>query len=387
MSKRKIRMGMVGGSLEAFIGSVHRSAAALDGHIELVCGAFSSDPEKSRATGESLYLDQDRVYGSWQQMIEKEVQLPEDMRMDCVSIVTPNHVHHGPAMMAMEHGFHVIIDKPLSFSLQEAREMSEKVNKTGLILALTHTYTGYPMVKEARQMVKSGKLGKIRKVYVEYPQGWLSEALESEGFKQAGWRTDPERSGKGGCIGDIGTHAANMAEYVSGLKITSLAADIKTFVDGRRLDDDAGMLLRFENGATGVLFSSQVAAGEENNIKIRVYGEKGGVEWNHCDCNTLQVKWLDAPAQTFRTGGMNAYLSEHALAHTRLPAGHPEGYFEAFANIYRNFALSIQARLNNEEIDNGLYDFPTADEGVRGMDFVDKVIESSQVDGKWVDLE
>lgn len=236
-------------------------------------------------------------------------------------------------------------------------------------------------------MVASGKLGKIRKVYVEYPQGWLSEALESEGFKQAGWRTDPERSGKGGCIGDIGTHAANMAEYVSGSKIVSLMADINTFVKGRRLDDDAGMLLLFENGATGVLFSSQVAAGEENNIKIRVYGEKGGVEWNHCDCNTLQVKWLDAPTQIYRTGGMNAYLSEQALAHTRLPAGHPEGYFEAFANIYRNFALSIQARLSNEEIDNNLYDFPTVEDGVRGMDFVDRVIESSKSGGKWIDLD
>lgn len=387
MSKRKIRMGMVGGSLEAFIGSVHRSAAALDGHIELVCGAFSSDPKKSRETGDSLYLKQDRVYASWQEMIEKESQLDADVRMDCVSIVTPNHVHHGPTMMALDHGFHVIIDKPLSFSIEEAREISDKVNETGLMLALTHTYTGYPMVKEARNMVASGKLGKIRKVYVEYPQGWLSEALESEGFKQAGWRTDPERSGKGGCIGDIGTHAANMAEYVSGSKIVSLMADINTFVKGRRLDDDAGMLLLFENGATGVLFSSQVAAGEENNIKIRVYGEKGGVEWNHCDCNTLQVKWLDAPTQIYRTGGMNAYLSEQALAHTRLPAGHPEGYFEAFANIYRNFALSIQARLSNEEIDNNLYDFPTVEDGVRGMDFVDRVIESSKSGGKWIDLD
>ncbi|MFY0650457.1 MAG: Gfo/Idh/MocA family oxidoreductase [Cyclobacteriaceae bacterium] len=387
MSKRKIRMGMIGGSQEAFIGAVHRCAAALDGHIDLVCGAFSSNPEKSKSTGESLYLDPDRVYGSWQDMIEKEAALPDDVRMDCVSIVTPNHVHYGPAMMAMDHGFHVVLDKPLSFSSDEAKEMAAKVDETGVIFALTHTYTGYPMVKEAKHLVSSGKLGKVRKVYVEYPQGWLATNLEQTGLKQAEWRTDPSRSGKGGCIGDIGTHAANMAEYVSGLKISSIFAETKIFVDGRKLDDDAGMLLRFDNGATGVLFSSQVAAGAENNIKVRVFGEKGGVEWEQNHNNTLTIKWLDKPIETYRTGGDKPYLSEHAMANLRLPGGHPEGYLEAFANIYKNFALTIQAKLEGLEIDNSVYDFPTVYDGVRGMDFVDKVVESSDAGGKWVDLD
>ena len=378
---------MVGGSLEAFIGAVHRRAAALDSQIDLVCGAFSSNPEKSKATGESLFLPENRVYGSWEEMIKSEAELPEGERMDCVSIVTPNHVHAAPAMMAMEHGFHVIVDKPLCFSMEEAYALEAKAKEAGVLFALTHTYTGYPMIKQAKAMIANGELGEVRKVYVEYPQGWLSTNLEKEGQKQAGWRTDPSRSGKGGSIGDIGTHAANMAEYVSGLNITSLSAETKIFVEGRQLDDDASMLLRFENGATGVLMCSQVAAGAENNIKVRVYGEKGGVEWEQEDNNSLLVKWLGKPRQIYRTGGENAYLSEHALANTRLPAGHPEGYFEAFANIYRNFAFAIQARLTGEEIDSAIYDFPTVEEGVHGMLFVEKVVESAESNGRWVEVE
>ena len=268
--KRKLRMGMIGGSLDAFIGAVHRKAANLDGQIELVCGAFSSNPEKSKATGASLFLDPARVYGSYEEMIKKEKALPADKRMDFVSIVTPNHVHFDPAKMALENGFHVIIDKPLSFNLKEAKALEKLVEKTGLVFALTHTYTGYPLVKEAREMIKKGRLGKIRKVFVEYPQGWLSTFLESTGSKQATWRTDPSKSGAGGAIGDIGTHAANLAEYITGSNITEICAQLNIVVKGRKLDDDSSMLIKFDNGSSGVLMATQVAAGEENNLNIRV---------------------------------------------------------------------------------------------------------------------
>lgn len=275
MKNRCLRMGMIGGSSDAFIGAVHRKAAALDGQIELVCGAFSSDPGKSKATGQDLFLDPTRVYGNFEEMILKEKALPADIRMDFVSIVTPNHVHFAPAKMALENGFHVIMDKPITFSLQEAKALKKIVDKSGLILALTHTYTGYPMVKEAKALVKSGAIGKVRKIYVEYPQGWLSTNLEKSGNKQAGWRTDPSKSGAGGAIGDIGTHAANLAEYISGSEITEINALLNIEVKGRKLDDDSSMLVKFANGATGVLLATQVAAGEENDLNIRVYGEKG----------------------------------------------------------------------------------------------------------------
>jgi len=278
--KGKLRMGMIGGSSDAFIGAVHRKAANLDGEIELVCGAFSSSPGKSKSTGATLYLNPQRVYKSFEEMIQKEKNLPEDERMDFVSIVTPNHVHFAPAKMALEYGFHVIIDKPLSFSLKEARALKKLVDKTGLVFALTHTYTGYPMVKEAREMVRTGKIGKVRKVYVEYPQGWLSTFLEATGHKQAIWRTDPSKSGAGGAIGDIGTHAANLAEYITGAKISEICAMLNTVVKGRKLDDDSSMLIKFNNGATGILMATQVAAGEENNLNIRVFGEKGGLGWS-----------------------------------------------------------------------------------------------------------
>ena len=382
--KRKIRMGMVGGGRGAFIGGVHRMAAALDGQIELVCGAFSSDPAKSRASGSDLFLPPERSYGSFEEMIKTEKTLPATQRMDFISIVTPNHAHFGPAKMALENGFHVVCDKPLCFSMEEALELEQLVRDTGLLFALTHNYTGYPMVKQARAMVRNGELGKIRKVVVEYPQGWLATRVEESGQKQAGWRTDPKKSGIAGCIGDIGTHAENLAEYITGLQIKELCADLTTFVEGRLLDDDGNVLLRFDNGAKGILHASQISVGEENNLNIRVYGEKGGLEWRQMEPNTLLAKWMDKPVQVIRTGV--GALSPEAQAHTRIPAGHPEGYLEAFANIYRNFAHCLQARLENEDPDPVYQDFPTVSDGVRGMVFIDKVVASSQAGAAWIGL-
>lgn len=384
MSK-KLKLGMVGGSLDAFIGAVHRKAAALDGHFDLVCGAFSSNPEKSEKTGTALGLDPSRVYGSYKEMIEKEKTLPAGERMDAVSIVTPNHVHFEPAKMALDSGFHVIIDKPLSFSLDEAKELKQVVDKTGNILALTHTYTGYPMIKEAKEKIRSGALGELRKIYVEYPQGWLATPLEQEGNKQASWRTDPERSGAGGAIGDIGTHAANLAEYVSGLNITHICADINTAVKNRLLDDDSAALLKFENGASGVLMATQIATGEENDLKLRIYGEKGGVEWTHTDPNTLLLKMLDEPAQILRTG--SGYLSDAATSNTRLPAGHPEGYLEAFANIYVAFHQAVTDFREGSFKTIKDYDFPDVNDGVRGMAFIDTMIASEKSDKKWTEFK
>lgn len=379
---RKIRMGMVGGGIGAFIGGVHRMAAALDSQIELVCGAFSSNPERSKASGQELFLPENRVYGSYAEMIKKEKRLPADKRMDFVSIVTPNHVHYGPAKMALDNGFHVVCDKPLCFNMREAMTLQRTVEKTGLIFALTHNYTGYPMVKHARAMIKNGDFGSIRKVVVEYPQGWLSTKLEDSDQKQAAWRTDPKRSGAAGAMGDIGTHAENLAEYMTGLQISELCADLTTFVDGRLLDDDGNVLLRFDNGAKGVLHASQISVGEENSLNIRIYGEKGGCEWHQMEPNTLIVRWLDKPTQMLRTGV--GELAPEAQAHTRIPAGHPEGYLEAFANIYRNVAKCIQARVEGVEPDPVYADFPTVYDGVRGMKFVDAVVKSSKKGAKWL---
>ncbi|MEM6318111.1 MAG: Gfo/Idh/MocA family oxidoreductase [Bacteroidota bacterium] len=381
---RKIRMGMVGGGIGAFIGAVHRMAAAIDGEIELVCGAFSSNAEKSKKSGEELHLPADRVYGSYEEMIKEEKKLPEGERMDFVSIVTPNHVHYGPAKMALDNGFHVVCDKPLCFNMREAKTLQKTVEKTGLIFALTHNYTGYPMVKQAKAMVKNGDLGAIRKVVVEYPQGWLSTKLEDSDQKQAAWRTDPKRSGAAGAMGDIGTHAENLAEYITGLEISELCADLTTFVDGRLLDDDGNILLRFDNGAKGVLHASQISAGEENALNIRVYGEKGGIEWHQMEPNTLIAKWLDKPMQILRTGGEGLY--PESTENTRTPAGHPEGYLEAFATIYKNFAKCVRARMEGTEVDPMFEDFPTVADGVRGMEFVDKVVKSSKKGAKWVKL-
>ena len=376
-----MRMGMIGGGKGAFIGAVHRMAAALDGRIDLVCGAFSSNPRRSKASGRELGLPSDRVYRTYEEMILSEKKLPLGERMDFVSIVTPNHVHYGPAKMALQNGFHVVCDKPLCMNMKEAKDLERTVKRTGLLFALTHNYTGYPMVKQARAMVRNKKFGAIRKVVVEYPQGWLSTALERKNQKQAGWRTDPKRAGAAGAMGDIGTHAENLAEYVTGLRIKRLCADLTTFVEGRKLDDDGNVLLEFDNGAKGILFASQISAGEENNLKIRVYGKKGGFEWSQQEPNTLIVKWHNGPSQIFRTGVGD--LDKSATAHTRIPAGHPEGYLEAFANIYRNFAICLDARLAGEKVDPVYEDFPGVEDGVRGMRFIEKVVESNKNKMKW----
>jgi predicted dehydrogenase len=381
---RKIRYGMVGGGRGAFIGGVHRIAANMDGQIELVCGAFSSDPQKSRDSGADLYLPANRCYGSYEEMIKGEAALPADQRMDFVSIVTPNHMHFPPAKAALEAGFHVLSDKPATFDLAESRALGDIVKKTGKLYGLTHNYTGYPLVKQAREMVKAGALGKIRKIVVEYPQGWLATKLEDSGQKQAGWRTDPKRSGAAGCIGDIGTHAENLAEYISGLKIKELAADITAFVEGRPLDDDGNVLLRFEGGAKGVLHASQISVGEENNLNIRVYGEKGGLEWHQKEPNTMLVKWLDQPMQVYRTA--NGYLGKAALAAGRTPPAHPEGYLEAFANIYRNFAAHIRALVTSTTPDELVLDYPKIEDGIRGMAFIEAVVNSSKNNAAWTKL-
>jgi predicted dehydrogenase len=381
---RKLRMGMVGGGKDAFIGAIHRLAANMDGVIELSCGALSINPQIAVESGKALFLPEDRTYLTYDEMITKESQLPADKRMDFITIVTPNFAHFAPAMMAMDNGFHVVIEKPIAFTLDEAKQLKQKVEETGLILCLTHTYSGFPMVKQAKAMVREGALGKVRKVWVEYPQGWLSKLTEREGNAQAAWRTDPKRSGKSGCMGDIGTHAAHLAEYVTGLKITQLCADLNIMVEGRALDDDGNVLLKFENGAAGVLMASQVAAGEENGIRIRVYGEKGGLEWYQHEPNTLLVRWLDQPAQILRAGaGYGDRLSSYATHNCRTPGGHPEGYLEAFANIYRNFALTLSARLDGTEPPKEALDFPSVEDGIRGMAFIDNVVASAQSNEKW----
>ena len=382
---RKLKMGMVGGGKNAFIGAVHRIAANVDGLIELHCGAFSSNPKTSVASGKELFLPEEKCYESYQQMFETEAKLPIDKRMDFVSIVTPNHAHFAPAMMALEFGFHVVIDKPMTLTLAEAKLLQQKVKETGLYLCLTHTYSAYPMVKQAKSMIAENQLGAIRKIMVEYPQGWLSTNVENDGNQQASWRTDPSKSGISGCMGDIGTHAAHLAEYISGLKIVQICADINTFVENRKLDDDGNVLLKFDNGANGILVASQIAAGEENSLKIKIYGEKGGLEWHQMEPNTLILKWLDAPAQIYRTG--NGYLSEIATFNTRIPSGHPEGYLEAFANIYKNFALTLQSKLEGKEPNALMLDFPSVADGVRGMAFIENVIASGKSSQKWTDFK
>ena len=384
--KRKIRMGMIGGGQGAFIGAVHRMAAALDGQIELVCGAFSADPERSRQSGKDLFLPSERCYGTYEEMIRTEASLPENVRMDLVSIVTPNHLHFDPSMLALKSGFHVICDKPVCLNLTEARQLQQQVKSSGLLFALTHNYTGYPMVKQAKQMIANGELGKVRRIVVEYPQGWLSTALETTNQKQAAWRADPSKSGAAGAMADVGTHAENLAEYITGLKIESLCADLYTHVPGRKLDDDGSILLRFDNGARGVLYASQISAGEENNLRVRVYGERGSLDWAQMEPNSLVVRWLDKPMQIFRAGGTGLY--REAQVHTRIPAGHPEGYLEAFANIYRNIAYCIQARISCETVDPLYLDFPTIDDGVRGMQFIEAVVKSGKEEQrKWLNFE
>jgi predicted dehydrogenase len=385
---RKLRMGMVGGGKDAFIGAIHRVAANMDGLIELVCGALSINPEIAKDSAKSLFLPEDRTYLTFDEMIEKEAKLPADKRMDFVTIVTPNFAHFAPAMLALDKGFNVVIEKPITFTIDEAKRLKKKVEETGLILCLTHTYSGYPLVKQARAMVKDGAFGKIRKIWVEYPQGWLSKLSEREGNAQAAWRTDPKKSGKSGCMGDIGTHAAHLAEYISGLKITHLCADLNVMVPGRALDDDGNVLLKFDNGAAGVLMASQVAAGEENALKIRMYGEKGGFEWAQHEPNTLLIKWLDQPTQILRAGGnYGDRLSSFATHNCRTPGGHPEGYLEAFGNIYHNFALTLSAKIDGRDPSKEALDFPKVDEGIRGMAFIDNVVRSAASKEKWTAFE
>ncbi|MFY0685557.1 MAG: Gfo/Idh/MocA family oxidoreductase [Cyclobacteriaceae bacterium] len=381
-------MGMVGGGSNAFIGAVHRMGAGLDGQIELVCGAFSSSPERSKQSGRDLYLPEDRVYETFEEMFEKEAQLPADQRMDFVSIVTQNNMHFAPAMLALENGFPVMIDKPLCFTMEEAHALRAKVKETGLPFGLTYTYAFYPMIQQARAMVKAGEIGKVRKVMMEYPQGWLNGKLEDTGQKQASWRSDPARAGISNCFGDIGTHCAHMAEYVSGLKITEVLSEITAFVEGRTLDDDANVLIHLEDGANGVISASQVSHGEENNIKMRIYGEKGGLEWNNTDHNSLIVKVHGTPNRTFRAGGDNGgYLSEKAMAHTRTPSGHPEGYVEAFANIYRNFSLMIKQHKWGVSYDEAILDVPDIDDGFKGMAMVSAVVQSTKNGNVWTKVE
>ncbi|MFP4172177.1 MAG: Gfo/Idh/MocA family protein [Candidatus Hydrogenedentota bacterium] len=368
---RKVRMGMVGGGYGAFIGAVHRIAGRLDGYIELVCGAFDVDPNRAKEFGKEVFLPADRVYGTYEEMIEAEAKLPEGERMDFVSVVTPNKVHHPVTMKALSNGFHVACEKPMTVTLQEAKEIEQKVKETGLLLLLTHTYTGYPMVKHARKMVQEGQLGKIRRIVVEYPQGWMAKRTEDEGCQQASWRVDPAQAGGSFTMGDVGTHAANLAETISGLKITDMCADLHTYVPGRMLDDDGNILLKFEDGATGLLWASGVAIGEENGLNIRIYGEKGGLTWRQEEPNTLVAAWLDKPKQVLRTGVDEA-------AGTRVPPGHPEGYLEAFANLYKNFAHAIADAKAGKPASPESHDFTSAREGVRGMAFVEGAVESSK---------
>ena len=381
---KKLKMGMVGGGLGSFIGAIHRNAALLDNCIDLVCGSFSSDFQNSLETGETLFLEKNRVYKTYDEMISKESAKSEDQRIDIVSIVTPNHLHYDPAIKALDNGFPVIIDKPLTFDTNQAKKLVEKVNQTKLPFAVTHTYTGYPMVKEAKNIIESGKLGKIRKVAVEYPQGWLTTNLENTDNKQASWRTDPSKSGKAGSMGDIGTHAANMVEYITGKKIIKLFAKVNIVVEGRLLEDDGNVLISLEDNIEGNLMTSQIATGEENDLKVRVWGELGGIEWKHSTPNTLIHKLNGKPNQILRAGVDNSYLSKFALSHCRTPSGHPEGFIEAFANIYRNFSYAVNNYKNSIEHDP-IYDFPTVEHGYRGMKFIDAVIESSK-SSKWINI-
>jgi predicted dehydrogenase len=378
---RKLRFGMIGGGRGAFIGAVHRIAAIMDGKAELIAGAFSSDAARSKASGADLFLDPKRVYGSYQEMAKAEAKLPASQRLDFVVIVTPNHQHFPPAKLFLESGFNVVLDKPATFNLAEAVKLRAIVKKSKKVLVLTHNYTGNVMVKQARELVANGSVGQIRKIVVEYPQGWLSTFLEKTGQKQAGWRTDPKRSGVAGCMGDIGTHAENLARYITGLHIESLCADLTTFVKGRKLDDDGNVLVRYKGGAKGVLHSSQISIGDENMLNIRVYGTKAGLEWRQEFPNELVVKYADQPRQTWRRG--NGYLTPRVGRFTRIPAGHPEGYLEAFANIYLEAYRAIAAEVEGKRQPKDL-DFPTIEDGVEGMVFIETVVKSSKLGAKWL---
>lgn len=374
-NNRKLRFGMVGGGEGAFIGQVHRMAAELDGTAQLVCGAFASIPQRSILSGESLYrLPSDRCYGTYADMLAAEAALDKHKRMDFVVIVTPNHLHFSVAKAALEAGFHVVCDKPVTLNVEQAQQLVELSSTFNLKFAVTHNYTGYPMVREARELVQQGTLGAIRRVSCAYMQGWL--ATDVTGNKQADWRTDPVRAGSAGCFGDIGSHADNLINYVTGLEVESLCADLSSFVDNRPLDDDGNVLLRFVGGAKGVLSASQVAVGCENDLSLQIYGEYGGLEWRQSDANSLLVRWLDRPLEVRRTGGIGT--SEVSVLATRIPAGHPEGYIEAFAEIYRNFCLDLRGTTHQG--------YPTVVDGLRGMQFIDAVVRSSNDGATWCTL-
>jgi len=376
--KRKLRYGMVGGGQNAFIGAVHRMAANLDGQIELVAGAFSADAKNSQTTGEQLFLDPKRVYASYAEMARGEAALPEGERMDFVAIVTPNFLHAPVATTFLQAGFHVVCDKPMTLDLKEAKALRDTVRRTGKVFALTHNYTGYPMVKEARELVRTGRLGKILKVVAEYPQGWLLDKIETTGHKQAAWRADPKKAGASCCVGDIGTHAENLGRYITGLHIDELCAEFTSFIPGRKLEDDANMLIRYRGGAKGVLHCSQISCGEENNLNIRVYGTLGALAWQQEHPNELKFTPKGEAARILRRG--NGYVSEAAKKFTRLPAGHPEAFIEAFANIYLEAVAAIRAKLAGRR---GTFDFPTVDDGVEGMAFIETCVKSAASNGKW----
>ena len=381
---RKLKMGMVGGGKDAFIGAVHRSAAIMDGKVEFIAGALSSEPEKAKASARELLIDEKRSYGTWQEMIDRETKLSPEKRIDFVSIVTPNNMHYQVALGFMQAGINVICEKPMTCTLQEAKDLSNEVYKSGVIFALTHNYTGYPMVKQARHMVRTGKLGDILKIVVEYPQGWLLTTLEEEGQKQASWRTDSKLSGSSNCIGDIGSHCENLAHYITGLEIKEICADLKS-IHNRPLDNDGNILLHLENGGCGILYASQFSAGEENNLRIRVYGNKGSLEWHQEEPNHLWFRTNEDPAQLYRRG--NDYLCDAAQRASRLPPGHPEAYIEAFANIYTNATDTIRAKILGQKPTELELDFPQVIDGARGMAFIESAIESSKSTQKWYPMK
>lgn len=370
-------MGMVGGGEGAFIGAVHRIAATLDGEVELVCAALSSDPERAKRSGAALYLPANRVYTDYRHMMEAERALAPDERMDFVVIATPNHLHLPVALAAIAQGFHVLSDKPATLNLDECLKLRDALRSGGVLYGLTHAYVGYPLVREARYRISNGELGVVRKVVVNYVQGWLAAAEEEVGNKQAEWRLDPQRAGAGGCIGDIGTHAAHLAEYVTGLRISELCADLTAFLPGRRLDDDCNILLRLDNGARGILQASQICCGEENNLTIGVYGDRGGLQWSQQEPNSLWLLHAQMPKQLLRSNGPD--LSLAARSASRIPAGHPEGYLEAFANIYRDFVRALRLVLSGVSMDDVQIDFPGIEAGLRGMAFIETAVASSKM--------
>lgn len=381
-SNRKVRMGMIGGGEGAFIGSVHRMAAELDGEIELVCGAFSSDPERSVRSGQGLYrLPPERCYPDYAAMFAAEAGMPPEQRMDFVTIATPNHVHFPAACAAVEAGFHVVCDKPVTHTLTDALALQTLLEGSDRLFCLTHNYTGYPMIREARSLIASGALGAVRRADCDYLQGWLATDEEASGNKQAEWRTDPDRAGAAGCFGDIGSHAQNLLEFVTGQHISRLCADLNTWVDGRALDDDGNVLIQLSGGARGVISASQVAVGEENGLRLRVYGEKGGLNWSQMAPNSLTLSWPDRSMEIRRTGGPST--SAVAADATRLPAGHPEGYLEAFAVLYRDFARAVLAQ---EAGGRAEPDVPGIAEGVRGMRFIETVVASAAAGASWLEI-